>query len=68
MASGPPSPAPAAASKAAVLGSLTNELDKIAPRFEIDAERISIIKGPADFYSALKVDPRLLHIYTVNKA
>ena len=63
MASAPPSPSPAAPSKAAVLGSLTNELDKIAPRFEIDAEGISIIREPADFYSGLKVDPRLLHVY-----
>ncbi|CCX32898.1 hypothetical protein FPQ18DRAFT_321902 [Pyronema domesticum] len=54
IASGPPSPAPAVTLKTPVLGSLTNELDKIAPRFEVDAEKIEIIRGPADFYSALK--------------
>lgn len=57
IASGPPhSPAPTAAVPAAILSSLTNELDKIAPRFEVDAERIQIIRSPADFYAELKVD------------
>jgi hypothetical protein len=55
MASGPPSPTPVAASKVPILGSITNELDKIAPRFEVEADRIQIIRGPADFYSGLKV-------------
>ena len=48
--------APATAVKAAVvLGSLTSELDRLAPRFEVDAAQIEIISGPADFYAALKV-------------
>lgn len=54
-ASHSPAAAPVTAVKGAVLGSLTAELDKIAPRFEVDAERIQIISGPSEFYSALKV-------------
>ncbi|TGZ83172.1 hypothetical protein EX30DRAFT_339383 [Ascodesmis nigricans] len=44
----------AAASKASALGLLTAELDKIAPRFEVDANSIRIIRTPSDFYSTLK--------------
>lgn len=54
-----PPPAPTLAVPATILASLTNELDKIAPRFEVDAERIHIIRGPADFYAELKV-PRFM--------
>jgi CDP-diacylglycerol--glycerol-3-phosphate 3-phosphatidyltransferase len=56
MGSAAPSPvAPATASKMSILGSLTSELDKLAPRFEVDAERIQVIRGPAEFYLTLKV-------------
>ncbi|PUU80525.1 hypothetical protein B9Z19DRAFT_1021266 [Tuber borchii] len=37
-----------------VLGSLTGELDRLAPRFEIQANQICIIKTPGEFYSVLK--------------
>lgn len=37
------------------LDELVNKLDSIAPRFEIDAEDIEILIGPAEFYEALKV-------------
>ncbi|KAJ5689135.1 CDP-diacylglycerol--glycerol-3-phosphate 3-phosphatidyltransferase [Penicillium macrosclerotiorum] len=36
------------------LGSITIELDRIAPRFEIPASRITILDSPANFYSTLK--------------
>lgn len=45
----------ATASSFSALSSLAAELDKIAPRFEIDAEKIHIIRTPSDFYSTLKV-------------
>jgi hypothetical protein len=64
MASVPPSPAPIAALRAPILGSITNELDKIAPRFEVEADRIHIIRDPADFYAALKVWYIELEIWT----
>jgi len=39
----------------AIFAPLTNELDKICPRFEIDAEDIDVLRGPVEFYEALKV-------------
>ncbi|OAL02617.1 CDP-diacylglycerol-glycerol-3-phosphate 3-phosphatidyltransferas-like protein [Phaeosphaeriaceae sp. SRC1lsM3a] len=41
-------------SQAAMLSTITSDLEKIAPRFEIEPERITIIKTPADFYETLK--------------
>ncbi|CUS10912.1 unnamed protein product [Tuber aestivum] len=37
-----------------VLGSLTGELDRLAPRFEIQANKIRIMKTPSEFYAVLK--------------
>lgn len=37
------------------LGGITVELDRIAPRFEVPASRITILDSPASFYSTLKV-------------
>ncbi|KAI9662031.1 MAG: CDP-diacylglycerol--glycerol-3-phosphate 3-phosphatidyltransferase [Alyxoria varia] len=34
--------------------SVTDQLDGIAPRFEVDAEQIEILREPKDFYGALK--------------
>ena len=42
-------------SSASLLGTLTSELDKISPRFEIQPEQIEIIQSPAQFYETLKV-------------
>lgn len=39
------------------LGSITVELDRIAPRFEIPASQVTILDSPANFYSTLKVCP-----------
>jgi len=38
-----------------MLGGLVDELDKIAPRFEIDAQQVTILQEPKDFYNQLKV-------------
>ncbi|KAG0129771.1 hypothetical protein HOY82DRAFT_579501 [Tuber indicum] len=46
--------APISAPTPPILGSLTGELDKLAPRFEIRANQICVIKTPSEFYSALK--------------
>ncbi|KAK7532703.1 hypothetical protein IWX49DRAFT_625407 [Phyllosticta citricarpa] len=44
----------AAQSGASLLGSLTTELDKISPRFEVQPEQIEILKTPSEFYETLK--------------
>ncbi|KAJ5104504.1 hypothetical protein NUU61_001851 [Penicillium alfredii] len=36
------------------LGGITVELDRIAPRFEVPASKITILDSPANFYSTLK--------------
>lgn len=42
-----------------MLATITTDLDKIAPRFEIEPEHIQIIKTPAEFYETLKVGSSL---------
>jgi CDP-diacylglycerol--glycerol-3-phosphate 3-phosphatidyltransferase len=37
-----------------MLSAFTSELDKIAPRFDIDGSQIWILSSPAEFYSTLK--------------
>lgn len=44
-----------APSAASPLGSITAELDRVAPCFEVPASRITILDSPASFYSTLKV-------------
>ncbi len=44
-----------AASPASPLASITAELDKLAPCFDIPADSIEIIRSPSDFFEALKV-------------
>lgn len=44
------------ASTASPLGGLTTELDRIAPRFEVSASKITILDSPSSFYETLKVD------------
>lgn len=39
-----------------MLGAFTNELDKIAPKFEIHGSQIQILRSPAEFYETLKVE------------
>lgn len=50
----------AATSAPTPLGGITVELDRIAPRFEIPASRITILNSPANFYSTLKVRSLLM--------
>jgi hypothetical protein len=42
-------------SQASMLATISTDLDKIAPRFEIQPEQIQIIQTPAEFYTTLKV-------------
>ncbi|KAK5166120.1 CDP-diacylglycerol--glycerol-3-phosphate 3-phosphatidyltransferase [Saxophila tyrrhenica] len=49
--SAPATPPPSSVSP---LSALTSELDKISPRFDVSADSIGIIRGPAEFYDALK--------------
>lgn len=39
----------------APLASITNELDKLSPRFDVSADAIEIIRSPSEFYATLKV-------------
>lgn len=41
-------------SSAAPLASITSELDKLSPRFDISADNIEILRSPSDFYQTLK--------------
>ncbi|KAL1954668.1 hypothetical protein VTO42DRAFT_820 [Malbranchea cinnamomea] len=52
--SAPPNSAPVYSSSAGALGSITVELDKIAPRFELQGSRITVLDSPAAFYDTLK--------------
>ena len=44
---------------ASMLGAFTNELDKIAPKFEIHGSQIQVLRTPAEFYETLKVRQKL---------
>jgi CDP-diacylglycerol---glycerol-3-phosphate 3-phosphatidyltransferase len=44
------------ASPASMLAAFTNELDGIAPRFDIQGSQIQILQSPAGFYNTLKVN------------
>ncbi len=54
------SAAPPSPSSFARLGPLQDELDKLAPRFDICASQIHIIQSPEDFYNTLKVNSSFL--------
>ncbi|KAF2841562.1 hypothetical protein M501DRAFT_970195 [Patellaria atrata CBS 101060] len=41
-------------SPASMLGSITSELDKISPRFEVQPTQIQILRSPSEFYETLK--------------
>ena len=41
-------------STAAPIASITSELDRLSPRFNVPADSIEILRTPAEFYSALK--------------
>jgi hypothetical protein len=46
-------------SQASMLATITTDLDKIAPRFELQPDQITIIQTPAAFYETLKVGHQL---------
>ncbi|RFU35889.1 hypothetical protein B7463_g469, partial [Scytalidium lignicola] len=41
-------------SPASILGAFTNELDRIAPKFEIAGSQVLILRTPSEFYETLK--------------
>ena len=47
-------PAASVSSPAAPIASITSELDRLSPRFDVPAESIEILRTPAEFYGALK--------------
>ncbi|KAI9041656.1 CDP-diacylglycerol--glycerol-3-phosphate 3-phosphatidyltransferase [Aspergillus affinis] len=47
-------PSTTGASTVSPLGSITAELDRIAPCFEVPASRISVLDSPSSFYETLK--------------
>lgn len=51
---------PVPQSQASMLATITTDLDKIAPRFEIQPDQIEILQTPAEFYQTLKVGRSLL--------
>jgi CDP-diacylglycerol--glycerol-3-phosphate 3-phosphatidyltransferase len=38
-----------------MLGAFTSELDRIAPKFEIQGSQIQMLRTPSEFYETLKV-------------
>jgi len=53
----------APSSQASMLATITTDLDKIAPRFEIQSDQIHILKTPSEFYETLKVGYVLLFCF-----
>jgi CDP-diacylglycerol--glycerol-3-phosphate 3-phosphatidyltransferase len=49
-------------SQASMLATITTDLDKIAPRFELEPDQIEIIQTPADFYETLKVGHSIFRV------
>ncbi|KAF2008844.1 hypothetical protein BU24DRAFT_359589 [Aaosphaeria arxii CBS 175.79] len=41
-------------SQASMLATITTDLDKIAPRFEVQPEQIQVLQTPSEFYETLK--------------
>jgi hypothetical protein len=64
--SGPASSTSVPQSQASMLATITTDLDKIAPKFEIEPEQIQILKTPAEFYETLKVSSiTCFHLFAV---
>lgn len=61
--SAPSMGSPAPQSHASMLATITTDLDKIAPHFEIQPEQIEILKTPTEFYETLKVSLTLLSLF-----
>jgi CDP-diacylglycerol---glycerol-3-phosphate 3-phosphatidyltransferase len=46
---------PHTAGQAPMLAAFTEELDKIAPRFDIRGDQVKVLRTPDEFYETLKV-------------
>lgn len=57
MSAGAPAPAPASSPAGGVgaLAPFVNELDRLAPSFDVRGDQIQIIRTPTEFYETLKV-------------
>lgn len=51
----PPTNALSVTTPAAAMSDMSDELDKLAPRFDIHASQIKILESPSEFFSVLKV-------------
>lgn len=56
-------PQPSQHSGLSMFASVTAELDKIAPRFEVTGEQIRMLRGPAELYEVLKVSKGKANLY-----
>lgn len=54
-ANAPPMSPSTPQSHTSMLATINADLDKIAPKFEVDPDQITILKSPAEFYETLKV-------------
>lgn len=54
-ANAPSTAASTSQSQASMLATITTDLDKIAPRFEVQPEQIEILRTPSEFFETLKV-------------
>lgn len=54
-ANAPPMASSVPQSQASMLATITTDLDRIAPRFEMQPDQITVIQTPAEFYETLKV-------------
>ena len=46
-----------------IFAALIKQLDSIAPRFEVDADQVVILREPAEFYEVLKVCQVILYTF-----
>lgn len=46
---------PSSVNAPAPIRALTDELDRLAPRFDVEASQIKILETPSEFYETLKV-------------
>ncbi|CAI6333289.1 unnamed protein product [Periconia digitata] len=53
-ANAPPPATSGTQSQASMLATITTDLDRIAPRFEVQPEQIEILRTPSEFYETLK--------------
>lgn len=58
LSSSAPTATPYNHANVSILGGITAELDKIAPRIDIRADQIKVLEGPKEFYETLKAKIR----------